>query len=83
MLAVAVLRPTEPRCHFLLVRLYWQCRPPPVQSCRRTAKVLLYALAYQLLLSVKLVTDVIQCPAALVVAVLGYREYLPVVLYRQ
>ena len=53
---------------------------PSVQACDRVAQVLFDTLADKLLSSEEFVPDIIYCPAVAVIAVLGNREYLMVVL---
>ena len=83
MFAVAVLRPTKPRSHLLLVVLQVGERRTPVQFGNRTAEVLFDTFAYALLVVVKHEPYIIKSATASVLPVLGYREYLVVAFHRQ
>ena len=81
MFAIAVPRPTQPRGDSLFVGFRVKRRLPFVELGGGTAEILFYAFPDELLPPVELETDVIKRAAVLVLAVLRYREYLPVALH--
>ncbi len=81
MFAVAVPRPAKPWRDCLFVGFRVQLLATFAELGGGTAEILFYAFPDELLLPVELETDVIKRAAVLVLAVLRYREYLPVALY--
>lgn len=76
-----MFRPSEPRANSLLVLLECGRWVLSVEPCDRSAKVLLDALAHLLLLPIEHKAYEIKGASVPVVAALGYREDLPIVLY--